>query len=205
MGLTFTRLTFLILVAYSFLLVQTSQAECTGCSVVINNNGNHPNIPNNAVVCITANRTNPIDFNNRNNVQICISEGASWNGSANSLSGLASINNFGTLTVNNDFNGNWTINNFGSLNLSINLNSSKTVNNFSVLNIPRNFNVDGNLFSEGTLNIAGNATFNSNASIAIIGNMNISGKWTNNASTSLAGEIRVSGNLQKIVRVQLKC
>ncbi|PRY86023.1 glycine-rich domain-containing protein [Mongoliibacter ruber] len=169
-------------------------SQCEECTVTIDgNNAPSGTIFNGSKICIIGNRTNAINFNNRNNISICIADGASWNGQANSLSALNQIDNYGTISVSNDYNGDWTLNNYGTLNFSTNINSSRSVNNFNTMNVPGSIIVNFNLFSEGELNIVGSATFNSGSNVSIIGEMNVAGSLANNSTINLAGTISVGG------------
>jgi hypothetical protein len=171
-------------------------SQCDDCDVTINGNGNPSgNFSHGSKVCISGNRTNAINFNNRNNIIICIADGASWNGQASSLSGLSQINNYGTLSMGTDFNGNWTVNNYGTFNFSTNINSSKSINNFSTMNVPGSISVNGILNSQGQLNIGGSATFNSSSNVTIVDEMNVGGAMMNNTTINLAGSINVNGSM----------
>jgi hypothetical protein len=177
------------------------RGQCSNCTVTINgNDAPIGTMVNGSVVCITGNRTNPIVFNNRNNISICIADGASWNGSAQQLSGLSRIDNYGFLTVDGDFNGNWVINNFNQFNFSGNINSNKTINNFGEMNISGSTVISSNatLNSNGFLNITGAVNFNSNASVSLQGNTSIGGSMVVGSNTSIAfsGDLVVGGALQ---------
>jgi hypothetical protein len=181
--------------------LEEAYAQCTSCTVNIDGNA-APDaaITNGSVVCITGNRTAQIAFNNRNNISICIGIGASWNGSFSQLSGLNSIDNFGELVVNNDFNGNWTINNYSLMTFSVNINSNKTINNYGEMIVPGSLNVSSNaiLNSNGNLSIGGDVTFNSNSNIRLEGNTSIGGSAiiNSNVSVNFSGNLSIGGGLQ---------
>ncbi|MFD2203917.1 glycine-rich domain-containing protein [Shivajiella indica] len=184
-----------------FAVIFEVSGQCSNCTVTINGN----DVPigamvNGSVVCISGNRTNPISFNNRNNISICIADGATWNGNAQQLSGLSGIENFGFLQVNSDFNGNWTINNYSQFTFSGNINSNKAINNFGEMTISGNTTISSNstLNSNGILNITGAVNFNSNANVTLKGNTSIGGSVVVNANTSInfAGNLSVGGAMQ---------
>lgn len=177
------------------------KGQCSNCTVTINgNDGPIGSIINGSVVCISGNRTNPISFNNRNNISICIADGASWNGNVQQLSGLSRIDNYGSLAVSGDFNGNWVINNFNQFTYSGNINSNKAINNFGQMTISGNTSISSNstLNSNGILNITGAVNFNSNANVTLKGNTSIGGSVvvSSNTSINFAGNLSVGGSLQ---------
>ncbi|TVP52521.1 MAG: hypothetical protein EA341_03215, partial [Mongoliibacter sp.] len=174
-------------------------SQCDDCDITINGNGNPSgNISHGSKVCISGNRTNAINFNNRNNITICIADGASWNGQANSLSGLSQISNFGSLLINNDFNGNWTLNNFGNLAFNVNLSSNKTLNNYGSFSSSGNFNISSNstLYSNGSFFVSGSVNFNSNANVTLEGYSFIGGSTNINTAINLSGNLTIGGAVQ---------
>jgi len=194
-------LSFLFFLGSLFFCSKELMGQCTSCSVTIV--GNAPPsaaISNGSVVCISGQRTTPISFNNSNNISNCIGGGSSWNGSFSQLSGLNRIENFGTLQINNDFNGNWTIDNYSSFTFSVNLNSNKTINNYGQMIVPGDLIVGSNATfnSNGSLSIGGSATFNSNSNISLEGNTEVAGSATinSNVSVNFSGNLSVEGALQ---------
>ena len=184
-------------------------AQCASCNVFIEGNAAPSTAINNgSVVCISGQRTTPISFNNRNNISICISSGSSWNGSFSQLSGLNRIENFGSLQVNNDFNGSWTIDNHSSLTFSVNINSNKTVNNYGEMIVPGNLIVSSNakLNSNGNLSVGGAVTFNSNSHITLVGNTDIAGAAVinSNVTVNFSGSLSVGGALQLNANSEIK-
>lgn len=188
---------FLVLALLLF-LPAASKAQCTACTVTITgNNAPSASISNNAVVCISGNRTSAINFNNSTGITICISQNSTLNASFNSLSGLTAINNYGTLSLGTDPNGTWTINNYGVFNFNTAAGSlSKTVNNFSTMNVSGNFVVSGILNNSGNLTVTGSSTVNSSARISLSGNTQINGALVVNANIGLAGTLNVAGSVQ---------
>lgn len=181
--------------------IHTVKGQCGGCTVTINgNDAPVGTIVNGSTVCISGNRTIPISFNNRNNIAICIADGASWSGNAQQLSGLSRIDNFGFLQINNPFNGNWTINNYSQLTFSGNINANKVVNNFGEMTITGNTSISSNstLNSNGILTITGAVNFNSNANVSLQGNTSIDGSMVVSANTTInfSGNLVVGGALQ---------
>lgn len=190
-------------ISFSFLFFNysTLSAQCNSCSVTINGNDNPSStISNNAIVCISGDRTSAINFNNSNGVVICISEDATVNASFNSLSSLSEINNYGTITVGGNYNGNWTINNYGVLNFNSNINSGKVVNNFSTMNVSGSRSVNGTLYSIGTLITNNSLTFNGNSTgtlngvTSIRGNVTFNGNASINGITTIRGSVTFNGN-----------
>jgi len=176
-------------------------AQCASCTVTIEGNAAPSEaIGNGSVVCISGQRTSQISFNNSNNISICISSGASWNGSFSQLSGLNKIENFGSLQIDSDFNGNWTIDNHSTFTFSGNINSNKTINNYGQMIVPGNLSLSSNatLNSNGVLSIGGAATFNSNSNISLEGNTEVGGSITinSNVSVNFSGNLSVGGALQ---------
>ena len=176
-------------------------AQCSDCDVTVD--GNNPPVgifSNGAKVCITGIRTNQLNFNNRNNIQICIADDASWNGDFNQLSGLSEIQNFGSLTFNSNPNGSWTILNYGALEFSQNLNSNKTIFNYGQMTVNGDFDINSNarLESNGTLSISGNTNFNSNGQVVLVGETFVGGSVVINSNTDIkmSGNLEVSGALQ---------
>jgi len=194
-------LCFLFSIVSLFLNLKELYAQCASCTVNIDGNA-APDaaISNGSVVCITGIRTSEIVFNNSTNIIICIGTGASWNGSSTQLSSLNSINNFGELMVNNDFNGNWTINNYSLMTFSGNINSNKTINNYGEMIVPGSLIVSSNATfnSNGNLTIGGAVTFNSNSNIRLEGNTAIGGSAiiNSNVSVNFSGNLSIGGALQ---------
>jgi hypothetical protein len=182
-------------------IVYDANGQCSTCTVTIDGNS-APSGPivNGSVVCISGSRTSPVGFSNRNNISICIADGASWNGDAQQLSGLSRIDNFGFLQISNDFNGNWTINNFNQFSFSGNINSNKAINNYGEMSISGSTVISSNatLNSNGFLNITGAVNFNSNANVSLQGNTTIGGSVIVGANTSIgfSGSLLVEGSLQ---------
>ena len=181
----------------AFFHFQKVNAHCSSCTVSINGNGNPTStLPTNSVVCLSGVRTLPINFNNSSGVTICIDPSGRINAPFNSLTSLSLINNFGTLTMGNDFNGNWTINNFSTLNFNTDINSNKTVNNYAAMNVQSNLTVNGVLNSIGQLTIGGSAVFNSASNVKLQGNTSIGGSSTINSNIGLAGSLTIAGSAQ---------
>ncbi|MFC3417695.1 T9SS type A sorting domain-containing protein [Algoriphagus hitonicola] len=197
-----TKLWSFILPFFLFLGLNYSLiAQCTDCDVTVDgNNAPVGTFSNGAKVCITGNRTTQLNFNNRNNIQICIADGSSWNGDFNQLSGLGEIQNFGSLTFNSNPNGNWTITNYGSLEFNQNLNSNKTIFNFGQMTVNGDFNVNSNarFESNGTFSVSGNTNFNSNGKVVLVGETFIGGSVVVNSNTDIkmSGNLEISGALQ---------
>lgn len=182
-------------------IIHQANGQCSNCTVTIDgNNAPSGTIVNGSVVCISGTRTNPILFNNRNNISICLADGASWNGNAQQLSGLSRIDNYGFLQIRNDFNGNWTINNYNQFTFSGNVNSNKTINNFGEMSITGNTVISSNatLNSNGFLNISGAVNFNSNANVSLQGYTSIGGSVVvgSNTTVNFAGSLVVGGAMQ---------
>ncbi|WP_144607237.1 glycine-rich domain-containing protein [Algoriphagus algorifonticola] len=176
-------------------------AQCNSCDVIIDgNNAPSGTIQNGSLVCIRGDRTSNISFNNRNNISICIEDGASWNGAYSQLSGLASLSNYGNLSISNSPNGNWSIFNYGVLNWNSTISSNKSIYNYGELNFGSGLVVSSaaTLVSNGTVNFSGLTTFNSNSTIKLIGMSNFSGSVILNSNTivEIAGNLAISGNLQ---------
>jgi hypothetical protein len=194
-------LCFFLLFMLLFLDIKELTAQCSSCTVnIIGNAAPDATITNGSVVCITGNRTSQIVFNNSNNIRICIGSGASWNGTFNQLSSLSSIDNFGELKINNDFNGSWTINNYSTMIFSGNINSNKTINNYGEMIVSGSLIVSSNatLNSNGNLTIDGEVTFNSNSNITLEGSTAISGSvnLSSNVSVDFSGNLSIGGSLQ---------
>jgi hypothetical protein len=182
-------------------ITHQANGQCSNCTVIIDGNTAPSGaILNGSVVCISGNRTNPISFSNRNNISICIADGASWNGNAQQLSGLSRIDNYGFLNVTGDFNGNWTINNYNQFTFSGNINSNKTINNFGEMSISGNTVISSNatLNSNGFLNISGAVNFNSNANVSLQGYTSIGGSVavSSNTTINFSGNLVVGGAMQ---------
>lgn len=194
-------LSFMLFLSALFFCPVELSAQCTSCNVnIVGNAAPDAVIGNGSTVCITGDRTVQISFNNSNNISICIGSGASWNGDFSQMSGLNSIENFGSLHIGNDFNGNWTIDNYSYLSFSGNINSNKTINNYGEMVVPGNLIVSSNatLVSNGNLSIGGSAIFNSNSAITLEGNTDISGATTinSNVSVNFSGSLFIGGSLQ---------
>ncbi|EOZ96679.1 PE-PGRS FAMILY PROTEIN [Indibacter alkaliphilus LW1] len=114
------------------------------------------------------------------------------------MSGLSQISNFGSLEINNDFNGNWSIDNFGEISFSINLNSNKTINNYGAFSTNGDFVISSNstFYSNGTFYAGGSVNFNSNAHVTLEGNSLIAGSSVINTEINLSGSYTVNGALQ---------
>jgi hypothetical protein len=108
---------------------------------------------------------------------------------------LSTLNNYGTITVGSNYNGNWTINNYGNLNFNININSGKVVNNFSTMNVTGARSINGTLNSNGTLVTNNNLTFNSNSIGILDGVSTIGGSTTfNGGNISINRNTTISGS-----------
>ncbi|QYH37815.1 T9SS type A sorting domain-containing protein [Algoriphagus sp. NBT04N3] len=191
-------LTILLLIIF---ISDSIYAQCNSCDVIIDgNNAPSGTIQNGSLVCIRGDRTSNISFNNRNNISICIEDGASWNGAYSQLSGLASLSNYGNLSISNSPNGNWSIFNYGVLNWNSTISSNKSIYNYGELNFGSGLVVSSaaTLISNGTVNFSGLTTFNSNSIIKLIGMSNFSGSVILNSNTivELAGNLAISGTLQ---------
>lgn len=198
----FKKFALLILVfIVSFSLTNSSFGQCGTCTVVVNgNDAPSGSITNNATVCIRGNRTATLNFGNSTGINICIEDGASWNGDFNQLNTLSSLTNFGTLSLTTAPNGNWTITNYGEANLGISLASNRSLINYGRMAVSTpTFSVASNssFLSNGFLVVNGSLSLGSNITVSLIGATTVSGSVTTSSNTlvNLGGSLVVSGNL----------
>jgi hypothetical protein len=201
---------------------QSAFGQCSSCSVVVDgNSAPSASIVNNSTVCIQGNRTATLNFGNSTGINICIQDGASWNGDHSNLNNLATLTNFGNLSLSNAPSGNWTITNYGEAELSISLAANRSLVNYGQITISTpTFAVSSNsslvnygritvststftifssstFLSNGFLDISGSINFNSNSSGSLVGSTTIGGAVTvnPNANINLGGSLVISGNL----------
>lgn len=193
-----------LLISVLFCLIaldHTVYGQCNTCTVVVNgNDAPSGTISNNATVCIRGNRTVALNFGNSTGINICIQDGASWNGDYTNLNSLANLTNFGTLSLSNSPSGTWTITNYGTANFGISLGSNRSLINYGRMTVSTpTFSLASNssFLSNGILEINGAADFGSNLTASLVGSTTISGSATINSNTTvnLGGSLVVSGNL----------
>ena len=196
------KLGILILVLFNLIaLHHTSYGQCTTCTVTVNGNDTPSGtISNNATVCIQGNRTTTLNFGNSTGINICIADGASWTGDYSNLNTLATLTNFGTLSLSTAPSGNWTLTNYGTFNTGISLAANRSLVNYGRLNVSTpNFTIASNssFISNGFLEIDGNLGFGSNIVSSLIGSATVSGNVTiaSNSIVNLGGTLVVSGGL----------
>ncbi len=193
---------FALLVSVLFIscgLTFSSFGQCGTCTVVVNGN-DAPSGPisTNATVCIRGNRTATLNFGNSTGINICIEDGASWNGDFTQLNTLATLTNFGTLSLNTAPNGNWTITNYGTANLGSLLAANRSIFNYGRMTSMAAFAIATNstFLSNGVLQINGNLGVNNNTNSSLIGATTVSGNITiaSNATVNVGGSLAVAGN-----------
>lgn len=195
---------FALLVSVLFIscsLTNISFGQCGTCNVVVNGNDAPSGaISSNATVCIRGIRTASLNFGNSTGINICIEDGASWNGDFTQLNTLATLTNFGTLSLTTAPNGNWTITNYGEANMGISLASNRSLINYGRMTVSTpTFSVASNssFLSNGFLGFNGSLSFGSNATASLIGATTVSGSVTTSSTAvvNLGGSLAITGNL----------
>lgn len=172
-------LAFVLVFSMNICFQTKSFSQCENCDVTINNNGNATNTPvnlaNGATICITANnRSSNIDLRNRNDLKICIAEGASFSGQFQNYNPEVKI----TVNVYGTFRGALTLNNNNS---EFNVFSNGVYSNNGTLTVIR-----GNVINQGVISgpiiLRNSSTFTNDGSfLSSINVDNLAGVIINNS------------------------
>ncbi len=111
----------------------------------------------------------------------------------------STINNYGTLTVGEDFissGSSAALNNYGTLNITDDLSlGSGTYTNSGTINVTDKFTISsGTMTSSGTINAQGDMTVSWGATLNNSGTINASSNFTNYKNFSNTGTVSISGN-----------
>lgn len=172
-------------------------AQCSNCTITVNNNNNDLNISSGQVVCITvANFTRGINFNGGGTV--CVSTGTTISSSINlnmNGSNIEIINN-GTFNKVLNLNTGTTFTNNGSA-VAQNLSGGTFINNVSGTISTSNWTLNSGTFTNAGTASFGAITPGSNLTINNSGTLNLNSTLTLNsgATLNLGGNINVYGNI----------
>ncbi|TRX40504.1 T9SS sorting signal type C domain-containing protein [Flavobacterium restrictum] len=178
----------LLLIAFAYIGIV--QAQCTGCTSIVNNFTSSSNYTFTAgtTTCFTGTSTINNDITLGNNGLLCVGPGATLNIGANNFTAAATdkftINVYGTLNITT---GNSTLNNKIDINI---YNGGKMTTNTLTLNGSVSSITNNGTFNPGTLQFQG-----SSSTVTIINNSNMSVGATLNVSTGNSLQFQNNGAL----------
>lgn len=171
-------------------------AQCASCTINVGASGN-PSISNNDIVCINANRSTPLNLNNRTGLTVCIANGITMSGALQNIGNPITINVYGSNSSSLSLGNGSTLNVFGSQTGNITSNNGADINNSGTISGNIILNSSGASFNNsGTL--TGSLTINDGSDVVNSGIFNLSGLTFNSGSiltNSLSGEINVSASV----------